>query len=153
MNLDLSQLGEAAVFSGIVAMGFGAMFNVSWKDLTICFGIAGLAGIVKILGIEAGLLLAAASFLGALTAGILAILASRSRRCPPSIYSIPAVIPMVPGVPGFKTILGALEILQLGADSSPEIVARTMILGLTTVSVAIALAVGISLPGLTRMRE
>lgn len=60
---------------------------------------------------------------------------------------------MVPGVLGFKTILGALEILEVGAESSPEIVARTVSLGLSTVSIAIALAVGISLPSLTRIRE
>lgn len=58
---------------------------------------------------------------------------------------------MVPGVFGFKTVLGVLEILQQGAEVDSEIVARTIGLGLNTGFIAIALAIGISFPSLTRL--
>lgn len=151
MNLDFYRLLETAFLSGIAALGFGALFNVSWKHLSVCFFVAGLAGIAKVIALEAGMVLAPASFVGALVAGILATIISRKKGCPHVIFSIPAVIPMVPGVLGFKTILGVLEILQQGAASSPEIVARTVSLGLNTGFIAIALAVGISFPSLTRL--
>jgi uncharacterized membrane protein YjjB (DUF3815 family) len=150
MNPDLYGLVESAVLSGIVAIGFGAMFNVSWKNLGYCSAIAALASIIKNLSLDLGFIMPLASFLGALTAGVLATVASRRTAHPAVIFSIPAIIPMIPGVLGFKTILCALEILKLGANTSPEDVALTIHFALGTVFVAIALAVGVSLPSLTR---
>jgi len=149
MNLDIYHLFETAFFSGVAAFGFGAMFNVSWKHLGICFVVAGLASIVKVLTLEMCEILALASFFGALTAGVLAAVFSRKKGYPHIIFSIPGVIPMVPGVFGFKTVLGVLEILQQGVEVDPEIVARTIGLGLNTGFIAIALAIGISFPSLT----
>ena len=151
MSLDIYHLFETALLSGVAAFGFGALFNVSWKHLGVCFVVAGFASTVKVLALEAGTSLAPASFFGALTAGILAAVFSRKRRCPHIIFSIPGVIPMVPGVFGFKTVLGVLEILQQGAEVDSEIVARTIGLGLNTGFIAIALAIGISFPSLTRL--
>ena len=151
MSINIYHLLETALLSGTAASGFGALFNVSWKHLSICFVVAGLANIVKVLVLETGVSLVPASFLGALTAGIIAALLSRKQGCPHVIFSIPAVIPMVPGVLGFKTVLGVLEILQQGVGGDPEIVARTVGLGLNTGFIAIALAIGSSFPSLTRL--
>lgn len=151
MSVSIYQLCETALLSGVAAIGFGALFNISWKHLSICFVVAGLAGMAKVLALDVGATLAPASFIGALTAGILAAVVSRKRGCPHVIFSIPAVIPMVPGVLGFKTILGVLEILEQGVGGDPEIVARTVGLGLNTGFIAVALAVGISFPSLTRL--
>ena len=68
-------------------------------------------------------------------------------HCPAEIFSFPSLLPMVPGMYAYKTILSLIQFMN-GADRTAENGLITDIFhnGLTTVFVMSALVIGASLP-------
>ena len=86
-------------------MGFAILYN-SVRREALVVGIMAIAGNCLRLELhDAGLGLAAASFLGALLVGVLATLAAPRVRMPRITLTVPGVILMTPGVLCYDTIV------------------------------------------------
>jgi uncharacterized membrane protein YjjB (DUF3815 family) len=137
-----------ACWSGVAALGFGILFNASSKTFfAIWLGgfVAGLVKFSMLLYISPGSVVLA-SFLAALSVGILSIPVAHWRHTPPVIFSIPSVIPLMPGVFAYKTMLGLMKLVSETDTGYMNILANTFHYGVLTLFVVLSLALGVSIP-------
>ena len=96
-------LRAAASFVG--GCGFAMLFNTSART-AVAVGLLATAGNELRLGLhDAGMMLAPATFFGALTVGLLAAYVDRRLDVPRIAITVPAIIIMVPGVYAFEMIV------------------------------------------------
>ena len=128
-------------------MGFAILFNVPQRTLIQIFILAALGGLAKVFLIKTGVNVIIASFLGASIIGILSIPAAHNKHAPPLVFSIPALIPMVPGVFGYRTMLGIMKLTGvITNDNYSLIVNETINNGIKTILITLSLAAGASIP-------
>lgn len=153
MNIDWLTLMEKSLFGGLAALGFGILFNVPVRTL-LHISLLGLLGIFLknyLLSFDISIILS--SFIGATAIGILSLLAAKSKHSPPLVFSIPAVIPMVPGIFTYKTMLGIIKLTgETGMDFN-KVLSSTINNGLKATFIMMTLAVGVSAPNLIFRRE
>lgn len=151
MNAILTLLADGLT-AAVPAVGFAMLFHVPRAALPYCallgaFGHALRLALVKFGGmpLEWGTLIAAAalSYIGILIAG--------KWRAHPKVYTVAAVIPMIPGTHAFTALLALVEIDRTGY--TPELLATFIHNGLKAFFIVSALAVGLALPGLLIYRR
>lgn len=140
-------LFEKGIWFGFGAVGFAILFNVPPRTIFIVGLLAALGGLTKVFAIHWGASVLFASLLGASLIGLLSIQAAHNKHAPPLVFSIPAVIPMVPGVFAYQAILGLITLT--GNPNSPDyykVMASTVNNGLNASFILLALAVGVATP-------
>ena len=86
--------------------------------------------------------------------GILSIPIAHKVHSPPLIFSIPAVIPMVPGAFAYRMMLDLISIaVKSGSESSNLLVYDTFQNGMKAAFILLALAVGVAVPMLITRKE
>lgn len=146
--LLLQDFGLAAV----PAVGFAMIFNVPKSALKYC-ALAGAIGhslrytLYKIgpVPIEWATLIAAA------VVSLIGVHWAQKWRAHPKVFTVAAVIPMIPGVYSFTALLALIEIERKGF--TPELLRIAMDNGLRAFFIISALAVGLALPGLLIFRR
>lgn len=138
---------EKCLWATIAALGFGMLFTVPrrafWAvGLLAAIGY-GLRGATLLLGGD----LVAGSLVASCTMGLLSIQLAHWVHTPTTVFMAPAVIPMVPGVFAYRTMMGLLEMSQ-NPKFEPELLIQTVSYGLSTVFILLALAVGVTIPSL-----
>jgi uncharacterized membrane protein YjjB (DUF3815 family) len=144
--MDWILILSKAFWCGWGALGFGILFNVPPRTLFSIWIGGAIAGLIKfsLLQLTAGVVLA--SFGGALAVGITSIPIAHFRHAPPMIFSIPAVIPLIPGVFAYRTMLGLMKLTgNIGADYN-QIMLETVNNGSKTIFILMSLAMGVAVP-------
>lgn len=122
-----------ASFAG--GCGFALLYNSPWRTVLVV-GLLSLAGNELRLALhDLGMALPPATFVGALTVGLLASLARRHLHEPRITLTVPAIIIMTPGIYAFRTIvlLNQGEMLAaLEAAAMCGFIVGGMALGLAT---------------------
>ena len=144
---------EKCVWFGSAALGFSILFNVPPRTLSIIWLLGAAGGFVKLVAIEFGMGPVMASFLGASTVGLLSIPVAHIKHAPPLVFSIAAVIPMVPGVFAYRTMLGVIRLTGDIGDSYAQVLAETVNSGAKALFILMALAVGVGLPNIITRKE
>ena len=151
MNLLLGILQQMAL-AAVPAAGFGMLFNVPARVLWYCAAGGALGrGLRHMLHAGAGMPLPWSTLLAAATVSALGVLVAQRLRAHPKVFTVAAMIPMIPGVPLFKTLLTLVEIQMQGPD--PARLAVAISSGLQAFFVVSALAVGLAVPGLLYYRK
>lgn len=144
MILPIIYKGFACI---IAAIGFAILFNAPKKALYAVALLAFLGGIVKysLLHFSFGIVLG--TFFASLAIGSLSIPLAHKVHLPPIVFSIPSVIPMVPGAFAYKTMLGIFNLLKT-SDAELEVTYVVHITNnfLNTTFILLAIAVGVALP-------
>lgn len=97
------------IFSYISTMGFAVMFNAPSRSIYKT-GLAGAMGwLCYMLTLEFSPNKAIASFVGALTVGMMSEWFAVNTKRPVTIYVIPGIIPLVPGYGLYYTILSIIQ--------------------------------------------
>lgn len=92
------------VFSFVSAISFALLINVPHRVLIAC-GWSGAAGwMVYWFLHRAGFGNMVSNFCGTLLVGILGMIFARIKKCPVTLFNIPGVVPLVPGVPAYLAI-------------------------------------------------
>lgn len=146
--LLLQDFGLAAV----PAVGFAMIFNVPKPALKYC-AVAGAIGhglrflLYKIgpLPVEWATLIAAA------VVSMIGVYWAQKWRAHPKVFTVAAMIPMIPGVYAFTALLALVEIERKGF--TPELLRIAVDNGLRAFFIVSALAVGLALPGLLIYRR
>ena len=95
-----------------------------------------------------------ASFFGAVAVGVVAIQMAHLKDSPPLIFSIPSVIPMIPGVFAYKFMLGMIALTNIeNADTYMKTLIETVNNGAKMMFVLIALGTGVAIPMLLTRKE
>jgi uncharacterized membrane protein YjjB (DUF3815 family) len=151
MNPFLLILQDALV-AAIPAVGFAMIFNVPAGALKYC-ALAGALGHALRLGLHkfGGLPLEWSTLLAAAVVSLVGIQWAQTWRAHPKVFTVAAVIPMIPGVYAFTALLAVVEIDRTGY--TPELFAKMMENGLRAFFIVTALAVGLALPGLLFYRR
>jgi len=137
-----------AFWCGCAAVGFGILFNVPSKTLSAIWSGGAVAGFVKftVLFLSAGAPAVQSSFFAAFAAGVVSILTAHLLREPPSIFAIPSVIPLVPGVFAYKTMIGFIKLAGNVGDNYSIVLSETVHNGVITLFIIMAIAIGVAIP-------
>ncbi len=84
-------------------------------------------------------------------AALLGVQAAQWLRAHPKVFTVAAMIPMIPGVAFFTALLALVQIQQKGF--TPELFATAVSSGLRALFIVTALAVGLAIPGLLFYRR
>ena len=87
------------VFSYLASAGFALTINVPHRALNF----SGISGVVAWMAywfcFRAGMGRMLSNLLGAFLIGILSLFFARIKKCPVTVFNIPALVPLVPGMP------------------------------------------------------
>lgn len=143
---------EAIIFDGffaaIASIGFAVISNPPRKAILVSAFLAAIGhGLRYCLLHSTSLDIASASFIAAFSIGMLSIFFAKKIHCPAEVFSFPSLLPMIPGMFAYKTILALVKFIQCKDDSaSVDIIVAIFRNGLTATFVMFALVVGVAVP-------
>jgi len=148
MILLYLDLIEKAVWAGIAALGFGILFNIPKKVILTVFILGFFAGIVKFVFLSFDFNVVTSTFLASLFVGIVSIPFAYKVNKPIVVFSIPAIIPMVPGYYAYKTILGIRKFTFVKMDDMghEKLLNSIFSNGFMVLFILFAITVGVSAP-------
>jgi len=136
------------VLAAIAAIGFAVISNPSRKAVAVSALLAAIGhGLRFALIHSAKLEISVATFIAASCIGLLSMLFARIIRCPAEVFSFPSLLPMIPGLFAYRTILGLIKFMR----TTDVIKAQGFMMdffhnGLTALFILFALVIGVSLP-------
>ncbi|MCF1783337.1 threonine/serine exporter family protein [Lactobacillus mulieris] len=119
------------VFSIIGSMGFALTINVPRRALFLT-GISGACGWMTywvLIRLHSGRMIA--NLVGAFVIGMLGLFFARIKKCPVSVFNIPALVPLVPGAPAYMAVRA---LVQGKYDMAEDLMLRV---GIITVAIAL----------------
>jgi len=133
-------------WAAIAALGFAILFNVPRRALPVCM-LAGALGHATRTGLMTqGIAVEVAVLAGAVIVGLLGEFFQRRMKIPRIVFTVPGVIPMVPGSLAF----GAMESLLGLSGADPAMATQLLTMAsidiIRTLLILIALGAGISIP-------
>ena len=151
MNLLLGLVQQMAL-AAVPAVGFGMVFNVPVRVLGYCAAGGALGRGLRYLLIEGGgLPIEWSTLLAAAAVSLLGVTVAQRLRAHPKVFTVAAMIPMIPGVPLFTTLIAIAQIQQKGLSN--ELLSTVITQGLKAGFIVAALAVGLAVPGLLFYRR
>lgn len=148
----LASILENAALAAVAALGFALMFNVPAPVLPyVAAGGALARGLRTLLVAGAGLGGELSTLVAVSILGWVGVWWAQRLRSHPKVFTVAAVIPMVPGVPAYTCLMAVLEISHQGF--STELWGIAVENGLKTFLVVAAISVGLATPGLLHYRD
>ncbi|CAH0526840.1 threonine/serine exporter family protein [Vibrio hippocampi] len=139
------------LLASVPAIGFALVFNVPQKALIYC-AIGGAIGHgSRFLMMNFGMPIEWATFVAATLVSMIGIHWSHRFLAHPKVYTVAALIPMVPGVFAFKAMIAMVELNHLGY--TPELLATLIENFLKAMFIIAGLAIGLAMPGLLFYRR
>jgi uncharacterized membrane protein YjjB (DUF3815 family) len=145
------ELIEDALVAAVPAIGFGMLFNVPRPVLVNCGVLGGFAHALRLGLMHAGVSIEVATLIAAATISSIGVWWAQKLRAHPKVFTVAAVIPMIPGVPLFTALITVQQIYEKGAKL--DLLTLAINSGLRAVIVIAALAVGLAMPGLVYYRR
>lgn len=146
---------QSMLLAAVPAVGFGLVFNVPRGALVLCAAGGALGRGLRYLLITDGLPIRMpielATLVAASVVSLLGIYMAQRFRAHPKVYTVAAMIPMIPGVPFFTALIAVVEIQRRGLTQ--ELLNTAISSGLRATFIVAALAVGLALPGLLFYRR
>lgn len=145
------ELIQDMLLAAVPAVGFALVFNVPREALKLC-AIGGGAGHgLRLLLVKADVPIELASFLAASAVSTVGVYWAQRFRAHPKVFTVAAMIPMVPGLHAYNTMLALVEMNRTGY--SEALWALMVNSALKTFFIVGGLAVGLALPGLLYYRR
>ncbi len=156
MNTFLTLLQDFGL-AAVPAVGFAMIFNVPKPALKYC-AIAGALGHALRFSLYKtelfGLGPLPVEWATLIAAGVISVIGiywAQKWRAHPKVFTVAAIIPMIPGVYAFTALLALVEIERKGF--SPELLKTAFDNGFKAIFIVAALAIGLALPGLLFYRR
>ncbi|MGC9402251.1 threonine/serine exporter family protein [Vibrio genomosp. F10 str. 9ZC157] len=144
-------LANDMLFAAIPAVGFALVFNVPQRALVYCALGGAIGHGSRYLMMHFGVPIEWATFFAATLVGMIGVHWSHRFLAHPKVFTVAAMIPMVPGVFAFKAMIAIVEMNQQGY--SPELVAVLFDNFLKAMFIIAGLAIGLAMPGLLFYRR
>ncbi|SMY37567.1 hypothetical protein PMAL9190_03066 [Photobacterium malacitanum] len=150
MTLIMALLNDM-LLAMIPALGFALVFNVPQKALKYC-AIGGAIGHgTRFLLMHWGLSIEWSTFVAATLVGMIGVHWSHRFLAHPKVFTVAALIPMVPGVFAFKAMIAIVEINHRGFSLALWGLMIDNVL--KAMFIVAALAIGLAMPGLLFYRR
>ncbi|MFA6962789.1 MAG: threonine/serine exporter family protein [Opitutaceae bacterium] len=157
MNSFTLLLLQDAFFAAVPAVGFAMIFNVPKEALKYCAIAGALGHVLRFVLYKTALFglgplpIEWATLIAAGVVSMVGIYWAQKWRAHPKVFTVAAVIPMIPGIYAFTALLALIEIERTGYTQ--ELFATMIQNSLKAVFIVSALAVGLALPGLLIYRR
>jgi len=136
-----------ALWSGLAALGFGLLFRIPKRVIPTVFILGFMAGFIKFYILSTDINIAIATFVAALSVGILAIAFAKRVANPTIVFIIPAIIPMIPGYFAYQIILNIRKFIFFhNAVNNQEYLNHIFYNGFMMLIILFAISIGVSLP-------
>ena len=138
-------------FAAMPAVGFALVFNVPPKALKYCALLGALGHVTRTILMHNDVPIVFATLVGAALIGFIGVHLSHRYLAHPKVFTVAAIIPMIPGVQAYKAMIAIVQIHHYGFSNAlfeqmiASFINTTFILG--------ALVFGLALPGLLFYRE
>ncbi len=139
------------ILAAVPAVGFGMLFNVPTRVLGHCAILGALGHSLRFVLLRLGVPIEFATLIAATVISFIGVWQAQRLRAHPKVFTVAAVIPMIPGVPLFTALITIQQIYQKGA--TPELLSLAINQGLRAAIIVAALAVGLAMPGLIYYRK
>jgi uncharacterized membrane protein YjjP (DUF1212 family) len=140
-------LATKFLYGGITSLGFAVLFNTPKRALWVVFLLGGIGFMIKyFLNIEMNFSQLFAVFCASCFVGISGTYFAHRTHTPPVVFTIPAVINMIPGLLSYKFMMGIIKwIMQPnGKVQNANEVIETLNTGVSAVFIVFALAFGVA---------
>jgi len=135
------------LLAAIAAIGFAVISNPSRKAVMVSALLAAIGHSLRFFLIKSGFEISVSTFIAASCIGLLSILFARIIHCPAEVFSFPSLLPMIPGLFAYRTILSLIKFMQnTDIQKSQNFIHDFFRNGMTTLFILLALVVGVSLP-------
>ncbi|MGL4455029.1 MAG: threonine/serine exporter family protein [Plesiomonas sp.] len=138
-------------FAAIPAVGFGLLFNVPVRALRYCAMLGALGHGMRFLLLHYGFPIEWSTLAASTTIGMIGVHWSHRYLAHPKVFTVAAVIPMVPGVKAYKAMIALVEINHQGYTH--ELMSQMVTHFLQSFFIVGALALGLAIPGLLFYRR
>lgn len=141
-------------FAAIAAIGFGCISNIPVKAFYGCAWLAALGHSTRfLLMTAAGCNIIAATFVGAVVTGLLAVPAGRYHSSPAESLAFPALLPMIPGMYAYRCVEGILQcIVNSGEPGFHHAFYLFAYNGMMCTIIIMAMVIGITIPVMVQHR-
>jgi uncharacterized membrane protein YjjB (DUF3815 family) len=144
-------LTDDMFFAAIPAVGFALVFNVPTAALKYCVLGGAIGHGSRYLMMHFGAPIEWATFFAATIVGLIGVFWSKKFLAHPKVFTVAALIPMVPGVFAYRAIISIMKIKSNGL--TPELLAQFIENFLKTMFIIAGLAIGLAVPGLLFFRR
>lgn len=135
-------------FAAVASIGFAVISNPPRKAIFISALLAAVGHALRYyLMHHTPLDIAMSSLVAAFTIGLFSMICAKLIHCPAVIFSFPSLLPMIPGMYAYKTVLALMQFIR-GGDivRQNELMVEFFRNGLTTLFIMFALVIGVALP-------
>lgn len=139
-------------WAAIPAVGFAMVFNVPVRTLFACALGGAIGHGLRALMLQLGFGMESATLAAATVVGFLGVVFARRWHAPAQVFTVAAVIPMIPGKFAYSTMMGALE-MATTSEVTQQLLLETAVNALKTFIILGALAIGIAAPSLLFLRR
>ena len=144
------ELGVRIFWSMWISIGFALLFNTPRRALWITGLLGGIGWGIKFMLLETIMpgQIVITSFFGACAVGLLAVYFAHRVHTPPIVFTIPAVINMIPGKLGYEFMMNIIKIVTIETpqEETLSLLFKTVKLGLQTGFITMCLACGVIAP-------
>jgi uncharacterized membrane protein YjjB (DUF3815 family) len=137
-------LVENAFWAGLAAVGFAILFNVPVRTLPAVAFCGAFAHTLRTFLIQYGVSIEAGTLIGATLVGLMGEFLSQKLHTPASVFTIPGVIPMVPGTFAFKTMMGVIRLTYADPVDDDDLLTETVSNAIKTGIILSCLSLGIA---------
>ncbi len=147
----LLELLQDMALAAVPAVGFGMLFNVPARVLGYCAVLGALGHGLRFLLLRAGVPIEVGTWIAATVISFIGVWQAQVLRAHPKVFTVAAVIPMIPGVALFTALITIQQLYVKGATQ--ELLTQAIDSGLRAFFIVAALAVGLAMPGLMFYRR
>lgn len=149
--MSLPNILLGGLYAAIPAAGFAVAFNVPARHLKFCAAGGAIAYLTKTALMYLGMQITWATFIAATAVSFYGVVWAKRHLAHPKVITVASIIPMIPGVYAYKTMIAIVELANGGYT---EIMMRSAVdNGLKTVFILGAIAFGLAMPGLLIYRN
>ncbi|MCI5764237.1 threonine/serine exporter family protein [Actinobacillus porcinus] len=138
-------------FAAIPAVGFALIFNVPPRALIYCAILGAVGHSFRTALLHFGTSLVLATFLASALVGFIGVQIAQRYLAHPKVFTVAAIIPMIPGIYAYKAMIAVVQINYYG--SSHELFQQMMDNFVKTAFLLGALVFGLALPRLLFYRQ
>ena len=148
MTNELLSIFYDGLFAAVAATGFAVISNPPKRAVAISALLAALGHALRFYLLHyTELDIVIASFFAAIVIGFGSMFFAKIIHCPAEVFSFPSLLPMVPGMYAYRTVLALIQFMSSDKTGRQgELVIDIFQNGLTAVFVMVALVIGASLP-------
>lgn len=135
------------LLAAIAAIGFAVISNPSRNAVFVSAFLGAFGHGFRFFLIKSGMEISLATFVAATCIGLMSIFFAKLIHCPAEVFTFPSLLPMIPGLFAYRTILGLIRFMQnTDTVKSQEYLMNIFHNGFTTLFILLALVIGVSLP-------